>query len=82
MSNPKRFKGVKVYNRNHLRNLTKGGYVYPKSNMSKAQLNNDSVLTILRPNELVIPVNHHGIPLAKQIIKHLKSQNIYLPYMT
>ena len=75
-----KWKGVDVYN-NRPRNYRDGGYIYPKENMSKEQLRNDSVLGILKPNELVIPVKYKGKPLARKIVKILKEKNIYLPYM-
>jgi hypothetical protein len=74
------FKGTPVYNPWTPRIMKKGGHVYPKANMSKRQLNNDSVLAILQPNEIVIPVKHKGIPLAKKIERYLKNNNIYLPH--
>lgn len=73
------FKGTPIYNPYRPRIMKDGGYVYPKPNMLNSQLNNDSVLAILQPNEIVIPVKHKGIPLAKKIEKYLKSNNIYLP---
>lgn len=76
-----KIKGVKVYNPHHIRNYQNGGYIYPKSDMSKKQLNNDSVLGILQPGEIVIPVKYQGKPLAKNIAKLLKRKNIYLPNM-
>lgn len=75
-----KWKGVDVYN-NRPRNYSDGGYIYPKSNMSKEQLRNDSVLGILKPNEIVIPVRYKGKPLARKIVKILKEKNIYLPHM-
>lgn len=76
-----KIKGVKVYNPRHPRNYQKGGYIYPTSKMSKTQLNNDSVLGILKPGEIVIPTHYKGKPLANKIAKLLKQNNIYLPNM-
>lgn len=74
------FKDTKIYNPNRPRNYRNGGYVYPKNNMTHKQLNNDSVLAILQPNEVVIPVMYKDIKLAKHIEEYLKNNNIYLPH--
>lgn len=74
------FKDTKIYNPWTPRIMKKGGHVYPKQNMSKKQLNNDSVLAILQPNEIVIPVKYKKIDVAKRVENYLKRQNIYLPH--
>lgn len=75
------WKGTPVYNPYHPRDLTKGGYIYGKGNMTMKQKHHDSVIGILKPNEVVIPVEYKGIPLAKQIVKLLEENNIWLPHM-
>jgi hypothetical protein len=74
------FKDTKIYNPWTPRIMKHGGNVYDKPNMSKRQLNNDSVLAILQPNEIVIPVRYKGKPLASKIQKYLMKNNIYLPH--
>jgi hypothetical protein len=74
-----KFKGTPIYNYKP-RHFLKGGFVKSKPNMTKKQLNNDSVLAILQPNEIVIPVKHKGQPLANQIKRYLINNNIYLPH--
>ena len=70
-----KFKGTPVFNPHNPRDLYKqGGYVYSSPHMTQKQLQNDSVLAVLRPNEIVIPVKH-----AKTVAKFLKSKNIKLP---
>ena len=74
-----KFKGTSIYNHRHPRNFLNGGYVEPRENMTRRQLNKDSVLAILQPNEIVIPVKYNGKPLAKRIKKYLINNNIKLP---
>lgn len=74
------FKGTQVYNPITPRIMKEGGHVYPKPNMSRRQLNNDSVLAILQPNEIVIPIKYKNINLAQKVEKYLKKNNIYLPH--
>lgn len=74
------FNDTKIYNPWTPRIMRKGGGVYPKANMSKRQIHNDSVLAVLMPNEIVIPVRYKGKPLASKVEKYLKGQNIYLPH--
>jgi hypothetical protein len=78
---PHKFKGVPVYNPYKPRDLRHGGYVYSRGNMTQEQLNNDSVIAILRPNEIVVPVSHKGRPTAKIVKEYLLSKKIYLPYL-
>jgi hypothetical protein len=75
------FKGTPVYNPYKPRNYMSGGYVYSSPTMTQSQLNNDSVIAILRPGEVVIPVKHKGYNLANMTRNWLKSQNITLPFM-
>lgn len=75
------YNGTRVYNFHHPRQYKRGGFVYPKKNMTRKQLNDDSIHAMLRPGEMVIPVSYKGKPLAKKIIKYLKNNNIYLPKM-
>lgn len=75
------FKGTPVYNPYKPRNYMNGGYVYSSPTMTQSQLNNDSVIAILRPGEVVIPVKHKGYNLAHMTRNWLKSQNISLPFM-
>jgi len=58
-----------------------GGYVYSSPTMTEKQLNNDSVVAVLRPGEIVIPVKHKGYNLARKTEKWLRSQKIILPFM-
>ena len=74
------FKGTQVYNPWTPRIMKKGGCVYPSPNISKRQLNNDSVLAILQPNGIVIPIKYKKINVAKRVENYLKRQNIYLPH--
>lgn len=68
-----KFKGVKVFN-NRARTFRFGGGVYKHPNMSKRQIDNDSVRAILMPGEIVIPTKH-----ASKVAKFLKQENIKLP---
>lgn len=74
-----KFKGTPIYNHHHPRFLINGGYVEPRSNMTRRQKTNDSVLAILQPGEIVIPVKHKNVPLAKQVKRYLVRNNIKLP---
>lgn len=78
MDKPK-FKGTPIYNYRHPRNLLSGGYVEPKANMTNQQKTKDSILAMLQPGEIVIPVKHNGKPLAKMMKKYLIKNNIILP---
>ncbi len=78
MDKPK-FKGTSIYNHRHPRYFINGGYVEPRSNMTRRQLENDSILAVLQPNEIVIPVKYKGKPLAKMVKKLLIKNNIMLP---
>ena len=73
MDRPK-FKGTPIYNYHHPRNFLNGGYVEPRSNMTRRQKTSDSILAMLQPGEIVIPVKH-----AKNIKKYLIKKNIILP---
>ncbi len=53
------------------KNGIRGGWVMPMPDMTKSQLNNDSVSTILMPNEMVIPVKY-----TKMVSDYLKKKNI------
>lgn len=75
------FKGTPVFNPNKPRDLRYGGYVYEGKGMTQKQIENDSVIAVLRPNEIVIPVKHKGYNLAHMTRNWLKSQNITLPFM-
>jgi hypothetical protein len=75
------FKGTPVHNPYNPRNYMKGGYVYSTPTMTQKQLNNDTVIGILKPGEIVIPVQHKGINLARKAEAWLKSQKIILPFM-
>jgi hypothetical protein len=75
------FKGTPVYNPYKPRNYMSGGYVYSSPTMTKEQLNNDSIIAILRPGEVVIPVKHKGINLAHKTQNWLRSQKLILPFM-
>lgn len=75
------FKGTPVYNPYLPRDLTNGGYIYKKKNMTQKQLNNDSVIGILRPGEIVIPVKYKNRNSASLVKKYLMSQKIYLPHL-
>ena len=74
------FKGTQVYNPWTPRIMRDGGKVYTKPNMSKRQLNNDSVLAILQPNEIVIPIKYKNKNLANLVETYLKQRKIYLPH--
>ena len=74
-----KWKGTPIYNPNHPRILKDGGYVEPRKNMTKRQIKNDSILAVLQPNEIVIPVKYKGIPLAKKVKKYLIKNKIILP---
>jgi hypothetical protein len=75
------WKGTPVYNPYHPRDLTKGSYIYSKGNMSMKQKHHDSIVGILKPGEIVIPVKYKGRHLAKEIIQMLQDNNIWLPHM-
>jgi len=75
------FKGTPVHNPYRPRNYMEGGYVYSSPTMTEKQLNNDSVVAVLRPGEIVIPVKHKGYNLARKTEKWLRSQKIILPFM-
>jgi hypothetical protein len=75
------FKGVPVFNPRSPRDLRYGGYVYEGKGMTQKQLNNDSVIAVLRPGELVVPVKHKGYNLADKTMRWLRSQKIVLPFM-
>lgn len=75
------FKGVPVYNPHKPRDLRYGSYIYSGKNMSKKQLKNDSVVGILRPGELVIPVKYKNINTSDLVKKYLLSKKIYLPHL-
>jgi hypothetical protein len=75
------FKGTPVFNPHKPRDLRFGGYVYEAEGMTEKQLNNDSVIAVLRPGEIVIPVQHRGINLARKTEKWLRNQKITLPFM-
>lgn len=49
------FKGTRLVNPHKPRKMKQGGYVHKTKTTSKAQANNDSVLAVLTPGELVIP---------------------------
>lgn len=74
-----KFKGTPIYNVNHPRVFVNGGYVEPRSNMSRRQRKNDSVLAMLQPGEIVVPVKFKGKPLARMMKKYLIKNNIKLP---
>jgi len=74
-----KFKGTPIYNHRHPRNFLNGGYVEPRQNMTRRQLNKDSVLAILQPGEIVLPVKYKGQQLAKRMKKYLIKNNIKLP---
>lgn len=78
MYRPK-WKGTPIFNPYHPRILANGGYVEPREGMTKRQLKHDSVVAILQPNEIVIPVKHKGKPLAKIVKRYLIKNNIKLP---
>jgi len=78
------FKGVKVYNPDYPRRYAFGGRVKAYGDMTKKQIENDSINAILMPNELIIPVSHPKMKkkgaLVNEVIKHLdESFNIRLP---
>lgn len=81
------FKGVRVYNPHRPRTALygRGGKVHPRPNMTLKQRNNDSVLSILQPNEVVIPVRYfqrkkkRWINLAKKVERDLEKEGIHLP---
>lgn len=75
------FKGVPVFNKYKPRDLRYGGYVYSSPTMTQKQLDNDSVIAVLRPGELVVPLKHKGHNLAHKVQNWLRSQNITLPFM-
>ena len=75
------FKGTPVYNPYKPRNYMDGGYVYSSPTMTRKQIDNDSVIAILRPGEIVIPVKHKGFNLARKAENWLRSQKIILPFM-
>lgn len=75
------FKGTPVFNPHKPRDLRFGGYVYSGKGMTQQQLNHDSVIAILRPGEVVIPIKHKGYNLSNKVQNWLKSQNITLPFM-
>lgn len=75
------FKGTPIFNKYKPRDLRYGGYVYSSPSMTQKQLDSDSVIAILRPGEVVIPVKHKGHNLARKTEKWLRSQKIILPFM-
>lgn len=75
------FKGVPIYNLHRARKLKSGGMIYPKSNMTQKQLRHDSVLGILRPGEIVIPIKYKNKPVAKLAKNWLLKNKIYLPHL-
>lgn len=76
-----RFKGTPIHNPYNPRDLTHGGYVYSSPSMSQKQLRNDSVVGILRPDEIVIPIKYKNRNTASLVKKYLLSQKIYLPHL-
>lgn len=67
------FKGVPIFNKRP-RNLRFGGFVKSHPKMTKKQLDNDSILAYLMPNEIVIPVRH-----SRKVAEFLKKEHIKLP---
>ena len=76
-----RFKGTPIHNPYNPRDLTHGGYVYSSPSMSQKQLRNDSVVGILRPNEIVVPIRYKNRNTASLVKKYLLSRKIYLPHL-
>jgi len=80
-----KFKGTKIFNPRKPRCYLTGGAVSKSNNMTRRQLQNDSVLAVLQPGEAVIPVKyyHKGaskpIRLADRVLSELKKQKIRLP---
>lgn len=69
------FGNVDIFNNKYRTRLYKfGGKVTAHKNMTKEQLENDSVKAILQPNEIVIPVKY-----ADRVAKLLKKEGIKLP---
>lgn len=68
------FKGVRVFNSKPRNFYRFGGHVKKDPQMTRRQLQNDSVKAILQPGEIVIPVKH-----ADKVAKFLKEQRIKLP---
>lgn len=75
------FKGTPIFNPRSPRDLRYGGYVYEGKGMTQKQLNNDSVIAVLRPGELVVPLKHKGYNLAHKVQNWLRSKDIRLPFM-
>lgn len=80
------FKGVKVFNHRPRTSLYgRGGKVAPRPTMTLKQRNNDSVLTILQPGEVVVPVRHFQkkkkkwLNLANKVQRDLEKEGIHLP---
>jgi hypothetical protein len=69
------FKGVKIFNKKP-RNLIIGGSVYGHKNLTKRQLDNDSIKAFLQVGEIVIPKKH-----ARKVEKFLDKEGIKLPNM-
>jgi hypothetical protein len=73
------FKDTPIYNYHHPRNFINGGYVEPRRNMTRRQKTHDSILSMLQPGEIVIPVMYKKTPLAKQVKRYLLKNSIKLP---
>jgi len=76
-----RFKGTPIHNPYNPRDLTKGGYIYSTPSMSQKQLQNDSVVGILRPGEIVIPIRYKNRNASALVKRYLLSKKIYLPHL-
>jgi hypothetical protein len=72
---PSKFKGVPLFNKTPRKYDLVGGYVKKHPDMTRQQLNNDSVKAILMPGELVIPFKHRKFEdggLVRKVVKYLK----------
>jgi hypothetical protein len=60
-----------------------GGKIHQYKNMTKKQIDNDSVMIIAQPNELIIPTTHPKYPnkgdLVNKVIDYLELLNVKLP---
>ena len=68
------FKGTKIYNNGSPWRYMSGGKIHQMKDMTKRQINNDSVHIIAMPNELIIPVKHKNFrdgALVNKVIDYL-----------
>jgi hypothetical protein len=76
------FKGVKVYNADQPWKYAQGGKIHKKPDMTQKQINNDSVLIVAHPGELIVPVFKKGFEkgeLVKKVVSYLRNLGVRLP---